>query len=331
MDIWVTDFLYVDEFGKIIWSKPKNLNINTSMDELSPFIHHNGIDLYFASNGYKGYGGLDLFVSRRDTNGIFSMPKNLGNNINSPADEMGFVVAVSGEKAFFSSSMSNSNDKDIYSLNIPKEVKPMPITYFRKGKVVNQTTSEPIIAQLTVINKHNKHDKQNYFSEFKNGNYLICVNKGSEYYLHVSAEGFLYYAELINTRDSITFTHYKNIYLKPIISGEKVVLKHTYFDFDSYTLKPSSFLELKNVVSFLNQNLTLKIMIAGHTDHIGSDAYNLNLSIRRAKSVYKYFVKQGVDKNRLSFKGFGKNQPVDVSKTDKARAKNRRTEIIILE
>jgi outer membrane protein OmpA-like peptidoglycan-associated protein len=158
----------------------------------------------------------------------------------------------------------------------------------------------------------------------------VEIGKLGWYVLTASAEGFL------SSTDSVWFNAEalsplsKDLYLQPIEVGLTVRLKNIYFDFNKTTLKQESFVELDKVVNFLDQNKTVEIEIAGHTDSKGTDEYNLNLSQGRSQAVVDYLVSQGIDRQRLTAQGYGESKPIDTNDTDEGRANNRRVEFTVL-
>ena len=196
------------------------------------------------------------------------------------------------------------------------------------GTVYNKKTSQPINARVDFTLKPEK--KSTYSLNADNGKYELEIGKLGWYLLAASAEGFL------STTDSIGFTNEdlsplsKDVYLEPIEVGLTVRLKNIYFDFNKTTLKSESFVELNKVVSFLDQNSTVEIEIAGHTDSKGTDEYNVSLSQGRSQSVVDYLVTQGVDRSRLTAHGYGEGKPIDTNDTDEGRANNRRVEFTVV-
>jgi len=121
----------------------------------------------------------------------------------------------------------------------------------------------------------------------------------------------------------------KNISLSPIDVGETIILRNIFFDTGKYNLKPESVSELKKLLEFMEHNPALKIEIGGHTDNVGGEAYNLELSENRAKSVFDFLTQRGIEPSRLTYRGFGYSKPIATNDTQDGRAKNRRTEISI--
>ena len=196
------------------------------------------------------------------------------------------------------------------------------------GEVFNSKTNEKMTARLEFSVR--EHRDVQFSLQSKNGGYEKEISSLGWYIVSASAEGF------INTTDSVWINSadvtpvVKDIYLQPIEVGVTVRLKNVYFDFDKTTLKEESFVELNKVATFLQQNPTVEIEIAGHTDHKGSDDYNQNLSHGRCQAVVEYLVSQGVDNYRLTPQGYGESRPVDTNDTDAGRANNRRVEFTVL-
>ncbi len=164
-----------------------------------------------------------------------------------------------------------------------------------------------------------------------NGSFFIPVYPGTEYAFNISKNGYLFYSENYDFKDTLLFTSIEKIFeLTPIEQGNSMVLKNLFFDFDSDSIKPSSFPELDLLVEFLHENPEINISINGHTDSVGSDIYNKTLSENRALAVRNYLIKRDIDPSRLFSIGFGASLPIESNETHEGRAINRRTEIVIL-
>ena len=165
------------------------------------------------------------------------------------------------------------------------------------------------------------------------GSFLVCLVPGKDYALFVTSEGKMFYSENINlTKPSTSLEPViKNIPLAKVTKGQKIILKNIFFDTDSFNLKPTSVSELNKLIAFLNTNPKIKIEIGGHTDNVGKPVYNLDLSMKRAKSVYSFLTAHGIVALRLTYKGFGDTVPIATNDNEEGRAQNRRTEMKILE
>ncbi len=328
LDIWMST---QDVNGR--WGTPVNLGdkINTPDFESSPFIHHDNKTLYFSSNGHIGMGGFDLFIARKDENGKWSNPENLGYPINTFKDEIGLIVDAKGDRAYFSSNVSDSTGKDIYQFELYKEVRPNMVSYLQ-GKVYDGSNHKALKASFELYDLKDGSLIAQSFSDIRNGEFLICLPTNRNYMLNVSHPDYLFYSENFSLEGVFELDHpfYKKIPLHKITKGSSVVLKNIFYETDSFDLQPESFPELEKVVAFLNNNSSVRIEISGHTDNQGSVDYNLNLSQKRAQAVVDYLISKGIEANRLVSKGYGFSKPIESNDTPEGMAKNRRTEMVIL-
>ncbi|MCD6598258.1 MAG: PD40 domain-containing protein [Bacteroidales bacterium] len=328
MDIWRTTL--TDE-GK--WGEPENLGprVNSLENEMSPFIHKDMHTLYFSSDGWVGMGGYDLFISRFSEDSIWSEPENLGYPINTWSDEIGMIVTADGKKAFFSSAIGDSTGKDIYEFDLYSEIRPDPVSYI-KGKVFDSETKAPLMAVFELINLENGETSIRAFSD-NNGEFLVSLPTDKNYALNVSKEAYLFYSDNFALKGikEISDPFYMDIPLHPVKVGEKGVLRNIFFKFDSFELEKESLTELNKLLGFIQSNPGIKIEIQGYTDDQGTPSYNLILSQKRVREVYNFLLINGVNKESLSYKGFGEAKPVASNETEAGRAKNRRIEFLILE
>ena len=326
-DIWVA---YKDSTGH--WQEPLNLgdSINTSGDEKSPFIHADGQTLYFASNGWPGFGGDDLFVSHRKADGSWSTPGNLGYPINTRNDENSLVVSLNGKHAYFATDrLKQKGDMDLYEFDLYEDARPLPTTYV-SGMVTDAQTRYAVKALIEIIDLDSDRTVMKTFTDSKTGNYLVALPCGNNFAFHVSANGYLFHSENYSLNsDSCEKNYHLNIALQPVAIGKSVVLKNIFFKTDSYELLPASVAELQTLILFMKQNASVHIEIDGHTDNVGTDQHNQQLSTNRAKAVYDYLSGKGIDAKRLSYKGFGKSKPVASNDSEAGRSQNRRTEFVI--
>ena len=314
------------------WSQPKPLSnvINTSGNEESVFIHPDGQTLYFSSDGHPGMGGLDIFMSKKDSSGEWTTPINLGYPINTHKNENSLLVAADGKLAYFASDREDGyGDLDLYSFELAEEFQPSPVSYFA-GKIYNKENKQPISARFQLIDLESGEISIESYSN-PDGNFLMALPAGKDYALNVAAQGYLFYSDNFSMKESKGGDPYqKDVPLSPIKVGEKIVLKNIFFETAKYALKDQSKVELNKIVQFLEENSSVKIEVSGHTDSVGSDASNELLSQNRAKSVVDFLVKNGIEQNRISAKGYGSKVPIASNNTDDGRAQNRRTEFKIL-
>lgn len=313
------------------WSEPENLgpDINTAGDESTPFMHADNQTLYFTSNGHIGYGGDDLFLSKKGP-GQWSTPKNLGYPINTIENEGSLVIAADGQTAYYSSDRSDSHGGlDIYTFQLRKDIRPLR-TLWVKGKVFDKKTTKglPSAVELIDLATHNILSK---VQTDETGNYLITLPVGKDYAFNVNRKGYLFYSENFSLKQRQPDSTYSiDIGLQPLEADAIIVLKNIFFDFNQFLLKEESQVELDKVVQLMKDNPTLRIQINGHTDNIGKAADNLRLSENRAQEVVRYLSAKGIQPERLSFKGYGATQPVADNDTEENRANNRRTELKVV-
>lgn len=314
------------------WSMPQNLGpeINTIGDESAPFIHADNQTLYFTSNGHLGYGGDDLFLSKKMTGNKWGKAENLGFPINTIENEGSIFIAANGSTAYYASDRSDSKGGlDIYTFELREDVRPAR-TLWVKGKVFDSDTKKGLPSAVELTDLSSKEVLSKVQTD-ETGNYLITLPVGKDYAFNVNRKGYLFYSENFPMTQKIPDSTYNiDIPLKPITANATVVLKNIFFDVNSFAVKPESTVELDQLVLLLKENPSLRIQISGHTDNVGKPASNLALSKERAKAVIQYLVTKGIDPKRLSSQGFGETQPVADNDTEEGRAKNRRTEMKVL-
>ena len=339
-DIWIS---YLQDNGK--WIKPINAGepINTSDNDQAPFIHADGLTLYFMSNGHIGMGGYDLFLARLQADGRWRNPQNLGYPINTISNEGALSVQRDGIYAYFSKDIrdkpSGAPMTDIFRFPLPDTIRPIPVTYVR-ARVLDAVTRNELVAHatLTPVGESLTYFKDSTASD---GSFLICLPQGKQYALQVEKSGYLFYSDRFDVQDTGTLEKpiTLEVRLQPIPKdnvdqslsiGGPVVLKNVFFATGSTDLQPSSNSELNTLFQLLVQQPELKIRINGHTDDVGTEMDNLRLSEARAKAVYEYLIALGVTPERISYKGFGESQPVADNRTSQGRQENRRTEFEVL-
>ena len=342
-DLWMSQRM---PNGK--WQEPINLGdqINTSSDEKAPFIHPDGQTLYFLSEGHPGMGGTDLFVARKEANGVWGKPTNLGYPINSTSDEGPLIVSTDGQTAYFSSmnAFEGAQGKmDIYSFELYEAARPQPVTY-TKAIVKDEETNAPLVAAIEIIDLASGQTLSKSTSDCE-GEFLVTLPIGKNYMLNINKEGYLFHSEnfALDNSSGISDPFELKIKLVPVPkdltnSGETpkpnatpIVLKNVFFETGSSALLDISKVELNRLKTMLENYPNLRIQINGHTDNVGSDEANLNLSTDRAKAVHDFLVEKGINRERLKYKGFGETDPIATNTNEIGRQKNRRTEFVIIE
>lgn len=321
------------------WSTPVKLppHVNTPHEEESVLIHPDGRTLYFASRGHIGMGGSDLFVTRLDENGNWSVPENLGYPINTKSDENSLMVSPDGEIAFFASNREGGyGDLDIYYFNMPEHLRPTKTLYF-EGVVYDATTKKPLPGKFQLVDLKTGKEVIRSEADQLTGEFMVSLPINREYALNVSYPGYNFYSENFNMTVAEGLESFRmNVPLIPLGSDLPTTLANVFFDLNKTDLRPESFVELNKLRDLLVANPAMKIEIGGHTDTRGDAKDNQVLSEGRAKSVVAYLVQQGIAASRLTAKGYGESMPVisdaeiaalkTPQEQDKAHQKNRRTE-----
>ncbi|MCB0408874.1 MAG: OmpA family protein [Flavobacteriales bacterium] len=331
MDIWKSER---QPDGK--WGKPENLGapINTKEgDEKSPFMHSDSYTLYFSSTGHIGLGGYDIFYSKMDPkSGEFHKPINIGYPINTEKDEHGFIVNRDGDQAYFGSSDEDSKDLNIYSFELYEEARPEKVL-FVNGEILDSKGQVPDGAEVKLKNTKTNREVDAVIDK-ETGEYVavMTVDKDEDIMLTAKKKGYAFTSQLISSDEIVIGKPVKTekVEIKPIEIGEAYQINDINFATNSFELNNHIMLVLNEFISFLKENPTVKIAIQGHTDNVGDPKENMTLSENRAQAVFNYLVLEDIDPSRLSFKGFGETRPIGDNNTEEGRAKNRRTEFVIV-
>lgn len=323
-DIWKT---VLDSTGN--WLAPTNLGkaINTSDEENAPFIHANGRTLFYASNGMPGMGGFDLFMSQR-TDTLWSAPRNLGYPINTVADQVGMYISSDGQTAYYTDDRAEPKGRRamLYAFTIPDTLqKAFTPTKYIKGKVFEQSTKIPLQASLELYDLSSQQLVATFSSEPATGEFLAVLNQNSAHALYVVKEGYLFKSLTFVASDSTPALRL-DVPLERAEKDRVEVLNNIFFATGAYALDEKSKVELQKLALFLKQNPKLSIEIAGHTDDVGGEKENVELSRQRAQSVATYLAGTGLSATRFTAVGYGESKPKVPNTSDENRRLNRRIE-----
>ena len=329
------------------YGTPENLGnkINTEARETFPFVTDNN-ELYFASDGHPGLGGLDVFVTQLKEDGNVGSIKNVGEPVNSKMDDFAFLIDTKTKNGFVSSNRKEDNlgYDDIYKFT---EILPIPkdCEQLLTGIVVDEESQEPIANARVVLfdSAENKLKEQTSDAEGKyDFGTVDCDTK-----LKIRAEKPTYNTNEISVtipKESGTTDSKVAIELteKPLKVGDPLNkalnIEIIYFDLDKSNIRPDAAVELAKVLEVMKEYPTMKIDVRSHTDCRQTAAYNLALSDRRAKSTIAWLIKNGIAADRLTGRGYGESQlvndcgcePTNESNcTEEQHQKNRRSEFII--
>lgn len=328
LDLYVS-FLQPDT----TWSVPRHLRgVNSFGRECAPFIAADGTTLYFSTNGRPGYGDNDIFVTTRqdDTWLNWTEPLNLGKEINTPSFDADYNMPASGAYALMTSKDNSLGGTDIFRIDLPRQVKPKPVILI-KGKVLNEATGQPLAASISYYDLLTDKEAGIAISSPVDGSYNIVLPPGTDYSMMARKEGFISWSEHIYAIEIEEYTEMNiDLHLIPMEIGITVQLKNIFFETGKGVIKEESSEELNKLLKLLIENPSLEIEIAGHTDNVGSEEFNLQLSHERAEAIKKFLELGGVDPHRLRAVGYGSKKPVAPNTTEEGRAKNRRVEFVIV-
>lgn len=318
------------------WSVPLNLGatVNTLGTESAPFLASDDRTLYFASTGHEGYGGSDIYVTRRldETWKKWSTPENLGPIVNTANNESYFTVTADGNKVFYTSIGDSIGDVDIYTLGLPELVKPLPVVLV-KGRVLDSKTNKPIPGTKIFFEDLNTGKEVGIASANPvTATFEIMLPSGNDYGFFAARPGYIATnsnMELKGLKEYEEFT--KDLYLTPIETGQSLVLNNVFFSTKKADLRKESHLELDRLVKILREKPTMKVEVSGHTDNIGSASFNDFLSFQRAKAVSSYLIEtSGISADRINVQYYGEGKPIADNATPEGRQLNRRVEFLIL-
>lgn len=340
IDIYKATKLANGDFGNAVNLGP---TINTPGNELFPRPTPDG-KFFFASDGHPGYGKLDLFVAEQDEAGK-QVIKNLGENINSPADDFGIFFTNYPKEGFLSSNREGGiGDDDIYYFE-DKTPKPKIVNVLLNVFTKQRVAGEPdqVLDQARVVlYDGNKKQIGGDFSN-SNGRVRFTLEPQADYTIIASKGGYFSKSVPYSTRgktpdpatliqDVTNVTLDTTIVLDQLILEKSIVLENIYYDLDKADIRPDAAKELDKLVQILKDNPNIRIELSSHTDARSSDAYNLDLSQRRAESAVNYIVSQGIDPSRLVAKGYGETQLIiKNAQTEEEHQVNRRTEFKVIE
>lgn len=344
------------------WGQPKNMGatICTRYNEEGVFMHPDGRTLYFSSRGHKTMGGYDIFRSTLGDDGLWTEPENIGYPVNTPDDDVFFVINASGKRGYMSSVRDDGmGDYDIYQVtfrgpekppvlqnedNLLAQVAPVSDVVIEdaveikttrltivKGTIQDGITLQNLEASIEIVDNEKNEVVSISASNSATGKYLVTLPSGKNYGIAVKAQSYLFHSENFEIPAATGYQEIiKDIKLYKMDVGAKIVLKNIFFDYAKATLRSESFAELDRLLKLLNDFPTMRIEISGHTDNQGSLATNEKLSAARAKAVVDYLIAKGIPSSRLESAGYAFKQPIASNDTEEGRQQNRRVEFKVL-
>ena len=337
LDVWYTEH----DPRKNTYKEPRNAGskINTAGKETTPYYDIETHRLYFSSDGHPGIGGLDVFNAIGEKR-KWEKLTNMERDINSPADDLYFSLNESKKGGFLVSNrvggealLSPTCCDDIYAFSFNKFI---DIQY--AGRVMDSMDCIKNYVLSMYIQDSSKSEKYLVKRiEMDDCNYTLQLQQGMRYVIEVEKEGYFNYVEEVSTENIISSTTIEKEVSISKIPDQPMVLPNILYEFNSAALTTESMETIDNYLyKLLIDNPEIIVLLAAHTDSKGSEAYNLNLSQKRAASVVNYLIKKGISRERLKSKGFGESKPIapnthpDGSDNPEGRSKNRRTELEVI-
>ncbi|MBR9978456.1 MAG: PD40 domain-containing protein [Bacteroidetes bacterium] len=329
------------------WSAPVNLSatINTGGNEITPWLSPDGSELYFSSDAHPGRGGFDIFVSRR-ISGAWSTPEPLGLPFNSGDDDIFFSGSLDADTVFLASNRTGgSGGYDLY--RVIRRVPPPPPPQPKEKPLVLRVQAKNAYTMQDIPALVNISDTDDRELAEGQGALEIRMELGGAYVVSGELNGFMSAVETIRFGDvdeitdlardmgeRMTVTH--DLLLVPVAEEERKIYSFTVeFDFNLFNIRPEEERKLDSVVLLLAQFPNSTVVLSGHTDSVGTVAYNIKLGYNRAQEVGRYvgdwLGEKGVTlQNPMEIRTYGKRQPVAPNSTAEGRQRNRRVEIAIV-
>jgi outer membrane protein OmpA-like peptidoglycan-associated protein len=316
------------------WSEPKSLGsvVNTAAEESTPFLAADNRTLYFTSEGHPGFGNGDIFVTRRldNTWTNWSVPENLGPAFNTPEWDGYFTIPASGDYAYLSSQANSLGEDDIFRLKLFPAIRPEPVAIV-SGQVLDAITKKPVSTEVIsgLLDDDKDFSKVEYDPEY--GEFKMVLPTQKVYRLSARKEGYFPITETLDlSRDKRFRDIRRNLYVMPIQSGAKIVLRGVLFKQSEAELLPGSEDELNQLTTLLEQHPTMTVLVEGHTDNQGEWNLNMKLAEDRVQRVKQYLTAKGVTAARIQTKSWGPSKPIASNESEEKRRLNRRVEFTIL-
>ncbi|MBA4850307.1 OmpA family protein [Emticicia sp. BO119] len=350
------------------WSKPESLgpDINTGSTETTPFLASDNYTLYFASDRKDGLGGTDIWVSKRKDRSWtkWSKPVNMGDKVNTDANEYSFTVAASGEYAYMSTKKNSVGKNDIVRFKLREEKKEEPVVaglqtsekseeqknldnggtpidpnslaptpvVIVSGRVMDSKTGKPVQDAKIIYRVLPDGEEGEAYTNPATGIWTIVLPYGAKYSYRAEAKEFIGIEKFIDLTQVKEHKEIKNdmVIVAPIEVGVELPLNNIFFEYAKATLRPDSYPELDRIVDTMKENPNLVIEIQGHTDNVGSNESNMKLSQDRAEAVRKYLLSKKIQAARVTSVGYGETKPIATNDTEEGKAQNRRVQLAIV-
>ncbi|MEO5931590.1 MAG: OmpA family protein [Candidatus Kapaibacterium sp.] len=322
--------IWVSHLQNGVWSYPKNLGpvINTPGGSYAPYIAADGTTLYYTSGKSGGYGGGDVYVSVL-RGSEWQDPANLGSTVNTAGDDAFFSIPASGDRVYLSHARGCVGG--ITSSPLAEHLRPSSIILMT-GAVVDKGTRAALDATVTIEDLQARTTMQRSVGSGINNRFAAVLLPGRDYGISVSSPGYGFYSIRYTVPKNVNYKEVRqDIELEKLQQGNSFALNNLFFDYNSDDLSSASFLELDRLLALLQEKPAIRIIVSGHTDNIGSEKFNADLSGRRADAVRKYLIDSGkLDPSRIATKAYGASLPTAPNDTKEGRQMNRCVRFTIL-
>lgn len=276
--------------------------INTEGDDMFPYAYSDSV-LYFASNGHPGFGGLDIFRAELTKSGGWKV-ENMGWPVNSAGDDFGITFGK-GESGYLSSNRGDGRGYDhLYSFVLPD------LQILVSGWVLDKDEEPVPNAVIRIVGNDGSNQKA---MAKPDGSFSFPLKRGVKYVMLAGAKGYLNARQEFTSDTAEEDAEYGVDFILASVN-KPVVVENVFYDFDRADLRPETMEALDELVQVMNENPNITIEMASHTDRVGTDEYNINLSQRRAQSVIDYLISKGIRADRLQAQGYGKSRPKTITK-----------------
>ena len=313
--------LYISFYEEGIWTYPRKMSISTRGDERSVFIGADSRTLFFSSSGYIGTGGLDIYKTVLDQDGNPGQIINLGPVFNTEKNDFGFTMNVDGTDIFY------TQDADILHVklkNPDRLLKPLP-TLLING-VVTDYSGYPVEAEIRIVKEPERQLVAKAKSNALSGEYSLVIQKANERYIkEITSPDFRKYTEAIDMMDPGMSSRVESRDLLIRINTELI-----FFDLDDEGIRDSEIPKMDSIVTYLFSHKRSNVLLTGHADQLGTDAYNLELSRQRVERVKSYFENKGIPSRIMQTRYFGESKPLDSHPRGEESQVNRRVEVLIV-
>ncbi len=308
-DIWMVSRARVGD----AWGKPLNMgsSFNTAGNEMFPYVHADGT-IYFSSDGLPGMGGLDIFKAYPKRDSSYRV-ENMRAPVNSSSDDFGITFQGEREEGFFSSNRPKGRGgDDIYWFYLA------PLNFNMMGVVQDDKEGKPLAG--VKVRLVGSDGSIQYTRTDKKGRYKFMLSPNTDYVVVSMVKGYLNGKTKVSTKGLAASKDFKQTVKMSFAGGGKTIsIPNIFYDVGKYHLRPESGEALQMLVQLLNDNPQIRVEIGSHTDGLGSEKFNYKLSKRRAQSVVRYLIEQGVLASRLRPKGYAATLPAVVSEEDHKR------------